>query len=66
MGMLPLPESIRLSLRDALKPSEGRNADLRLRGAYKDILFSLDGPAEERVGRDIIVLCAEVALKVSD
>jgi tetratricopeptide (TPR) repeat protein len=63
MGMLPLPESIRATVREALKAPEGRDADL-LKRAYKDILFSLEGPADERVGRDILVLCAEAALKV--
>jgi hypothetical protein len=58
--MLPLPEAIRLSIQEALLASD---AGL-LKRAYQHILFSLEGPAGERVGRDILVLCAEVALKV--
>ena len=57
---MQLPENIRLAVQ---KASDFRDADL-LNRAYKDILVSLDGPAEERVGRDVLVLCSEAALKV--
>lgn len=60
--MLPLPEAIRLSLNEATSRSD---AEL-LRRTYQDVLISLEGPSEERVGRDILVLCAETALKVSE
>jgi hypothetical protein len=59
--MIPLPESVRLTVREA---SEFQDASL-LKRAYEDVLFSLKGPPDERVGRDILVLCAEAALKVS-
>ena len=58
--MLPLPEGIRLSLNEATRLND---ADL-LRRAHADILVSLAGPTQERVGRDILVLCAETAVKV--
>ena len=60
--MLPLPEAIRLSLNEATSRSD---AEL-LRRTYQDVLISLEGPSEERVGRDILVLCADTALKVSE
>ena len=59
-AMLPLPEGIRLSLSEATRLND---ADL-LRRAHADILVSLAGPPQERVGRDILVLCAETAVKV--
>ena len=59
--VLPLPEAIRLSLREA---SESSDAKL-LRRTYDDILVSLAGPPGERVGKDVLVLCAETALKVN-
>ena len=58
--MLPLPEAIRLSLREATRLHD---ADL-LRRAHNDILVSLAGAPQERVGRDLLVLCAETAVKV--
>ena len=58
--MLPLPEGIRLSLSGATRLND---ADL-LRRAHADILVSLAGSPQERVGRDILVLCAETAVKV--
>ena len=59
-AMLPLPEGIRLSLSEATRLND---ADL-LRRAHADILVSLAGSPQERVGRDILVLCAETAVKV--
>lgn len=59
--VLPLPEAFRLSLREA---SESSDAKLLIR-TYDDILVSLAGPPGERVGKDILVLCAETALKVN-
>mmetsp|Transcript_28006 Transcript_28006/g.68923 ORF Transcript_28006/g.68923 Transcript_28006/m.68923 type:complete len:2443 (+) Transcript_28006:56-7384(+) len=58
--MLPLPEAIRLSIKKATRHSD---AEL-LKRTFKDILLSLEGPSDERAGRDILVLCAEAALKV--
>ena len=59
-AMLPLPEAIRLSLSEATRRND---ADL-LRRAHADILVSLAGAPQERVGRDVLVLCAETAVKV--
>ena len=58
--MLPLPEVIRLSLLET-----ARLSDEKLKRTHGDILASLEGPSDARVGRDTLVLCAEVALKVS-
>ena len=59
--MLPLPEVIRLSLLETARLSDEK----LLKRTHGDILASLEGPSDARVGRDTLVLCAEVALKVS-
>ncbi len=59
--MLPLPEVIRLSLLETARLSDEK----LLKRTHGDILASLEGPSDARVGRDSLILCAEAALKVS-
>ena len=57
-----LPEAIRLSISEATLHKDAQ----RLQQAHGDIQKSLEGPSDERVGREILVLCAESALKVRE
>ncbi len=59
--MLPLPEAIRLSLQEASRLSD---AELLAR-AYDDILVSLASSSGEKVSRELLIVCAETALKVN-
>ena len=59
--MLPLPEAIRLALQEASSLSD---AELLAR-AYDDILVSLASSSGDKVSRELLIVCAETALKVN-
>ena len=53
-----MPEVIRLSLLETARLSDEK----LLMRTHGDILASLEGPSDARVGRDSLILCAEAAL----